>query len=78
MIRKQRPRTLLNRGCALGAGRWPQLRKARRTRLRNHSTYHKLVLVARNQADRLRQNIEKPGHFVKAGRGLNSTGRDTL
>jgi hypothetical protein len=37
-----------------------------------------LVLVARNHADRLRQQITKLGYSVKAGSGFNSTGRDTL
>jgi hypothetical protein len=37
---------------------------------------HKLVIVAGNQADRLRRQITKLGYFVKAGSGYNSTGRD--
>ncbi len=36
----------------------------------------KLVIVAGNQADRLRRQITKLGYFVKAGSGYNSTGRD--
>ena len=37
----------------------------------------KLVLVAKNQAGRLLQQISQLGHSVEAGRDSNSAGRET-
>jgi hypothetical protein len=39
---------------------------------------YKLVLVSRNQANRLRQQITKCSRFVQAGHGDTSTGRESL
>jgi hypothetical protein len=44
----------------------------------NHGQQAGTVFVARNQAERLRQQTTKLGNVVKAGRGFNNTGRVTL
>jgi membrane protein YdbS with pleckstrin-like domain len=58
----------------------PKLRKERRARIRIHTTSdgimdHKLVLVAWNQADRMRRQLNKLGHLVKASSKPDSARR---